>query len=146
MLKVGLTGGIGAGKSEVAKRLADDGAVVIDADRLAREVVAPGTDGLAEIVEIFGPGVLTAAGELDRAALGAEVFGDAAARRRLEQIIHPRVRARTAELTTRRHPARSWSTTFRSWSRPGWRPRTISCSWSTPTATDGYAGWSSRAG
>jgi dephospho-CoA kinase len=104
VLKVGLTGGIGAGKSEVAKRLADDGAVVIDADRLAREVVAPGTDGLAEIVEVFGPGVLTAAGELDRAALGAEVFGDAAARRRLEQIIHPRVRARTVELTGQAPP------------------------------------------
>jgi dephospho-CoA kinase len=99
VLKVGLTGGIGAGKSEVARRLADNGAVIIDADQLAREVVAPGTDGLAEIVEIFGDGVLTAGGELDRPALGAKVFGDDAARRRLEQVIHPRVRARTAELT-----------------------------------------------
>ena len=99
MLKVGLTGGIGAGKSAVAHRLAQHGAVLIDADVLAREVVAPGTPGLAEIVEFFGAEVLTADGGLDRPALGARVFGDEAARRRLEKIIHPRVRARTAELT-----------------------------------------------
>lgn len=99
MLKVGLTGGIGAGKSEVAKRLAHNGAIVIDADRLAREVVEPGTGGLAEIVSAFGDGVLTPDGALDRPALGAKVFGDDDARRRLERIIHPRVRARTAELT-----------------------------------------------
>jgi dephospho-CoA kinase len=95
---VGLTGGIGAGKSAVAQRLAVRGAVIIDADRLAREVVAAGTDGLAEVVEAFGPEVLGPDGELDRPALGAKVFGDAAARRRLEQIIHPRVRARTAAM------------------------------------------------
>jgi len=99
VLRVGLTGGIGAGKSEVAKRLSHHGAIIIDADRLAREVVEPGTTGLAEIVAAFGDGVLTAAGEVDRPALGAKVFGDDDARRRLEQIIHPRVRARTAELT-----------------------------------------------
>ncbi len=95
---MGLTGGIGAGKSSVARRLAERGAVIIDADALAREVVAPGTDGLAEIVTAFGAGVLTAGGELDRPALAAQVFGDDQARRRLEKIIHPRVRARTAEL------------------------------------------------
>jgi dephospho-CoA kinase len=99
VLKVGLTGGIGAGKSAVAQRLADHGAVIIDADRLAREVVAPGTPGLAEIVAMFGEGVLTDDGSLDRAALGALVFGDDEARRRLEKVIHPRVRARTADLT-----------------------------------------------
>ncbi len=99
VLKVGLTGGIGAGKSAVARRLAHHGAVIVDADVLAREVVAPGTDGLAEIVAAFGPGVLTPGGELDRPALAAQVFGDEAARRTLEKIIHPRVRARTAELT-----------------------------------------------
>ena len=99
MLRVGLTGGIGAGKSAVARRLTERGAMIIDADVLAREVVAPGTDGLAEIVEVFGAGVLTVDGELDRPALGARVFGDEAARRRLEKIIHPRVRTRTAELT-----------------------------------------------
>ncbi|BCJ45510.1 dephospho-CoA kinase [Actinoplanes ianthinogenes] len=98
MLKVGLTGGIGAGKSAVATRLAQLGAVVVDADRLSREVVEPGTDGLAEIVDAFGSGVLTPEGALDRPALGAKVFGDEAARRRLERIIHPRVRARTAEM------------------------------------------------
>jgi dephospho-CoA kinase len=99
VLKVGLTGGIGAGKSVVAGRLERLGAVVIDADRVAREVVEPGTDGLREIVAAFGSEVLHADGSLDRAALGRVVFGDAAARRRLEEIVHPRVRARTAELT-----------------------------------------------
>ncbi|GAA0425568.1 dephospho-CoA kinase [Actinoplanes capillaceus] len=99
MLRVGLTGGIGAGKSAVARRLAERGAVIIDADLLSREVVQPGTEGLAEIVAAFGPGVLTPDGELDRPALGAEVFGDEEARRRLERIIHPRVRQRTVELT-----------------------------------------------
>ena len=98
VLKVGLTGGIGAGKSEVARRLAHHGAVIIDADVLAREVVEPGTDGLAEIVAEFGTGALTTDGELDRPALAAKVFGDDVARRRLEQVIHPRVRARTAQL------------------------------------------------
>lgn len=98
MLRVGLTGGIGAGKSAVSSRLAARGAVLIDSDVLAREVVARGTDGLAEVVEAFGPGVLTADGDLDRPALGKIVFGDEAARRRLEAIIHPRVRARATEI------------------------------------------------
>lgn len=104
MLKVGLTGGIGAGKSAVARRLVALGAVLIDADRLAREVVAAGTDGQAAVVEAFGPALLGPDGELDRPALGARVFGDEAARRRLEGIIHPRVRARTAELTAAAGP------------------------------------------
>jgi dephospho-CoA kinase len=98
VLRVGLTGGIGAGKSEVARRLAGHGAVVIDADRLAREVVEPGTGGLREVVEAFGSGVLDPTGALDRAALAKAVFDDERARRQLEGIIHPRVRARTAEL------------------------------------------------
>jgi dephospho-CoA kinase len=92
-----LTGGIGSGKSSVSARLAARGAVVIDSDVLAREVVARGTDGLAEVVEAFG-NVLTADGELDRPAVGRIVFGDEVARRKLEAIIHPRVRARAAEL------------------------------------------------
>ncbi len=95
-LRVGLTGGIGAGKSAVARRLARRGAVIVDADRLAREVVAGGTEGLAEVVAAFGPEVLGPDGELDRPALALRVFDDAAARRRLEGIIHPRVRVRTA--------------------------------------------------
>lgn len=99
VLRIGLTGGIGAGKSAVAARLASRGAVVIDADRLARAVVAPGTSGLREVVDAFGPGVLAADGGLDRRALGTLVFRDPAARQRLERIIHPRVRARTDELT-----------------------------------------------
>ncbi|GHJ44869.1 dephospho-CoA kinase [Catellatospora sp. TT07R-123] len=101
---MGLTGGIGSGKSAVAARLAERGAVVIDSDRIAREVVAPGTDGLAEVVARFGPGVLAADGSLDRPALGKLVFGDEAARRDLEAIIHPRVRARTAELAAAAPP------------------------------------------
>ncbi|MFI7543270.1 dephospho-CoA kinase [Actinoplanes sp. NPDC049599] len=104
MLKVGLTGGIGAGKSAVAQRLAARGAVLIDADVLAREVVAAGTDGLAAVVAAFGAEVVGPGGELDRPALGARVFGDETARRRLEGIIHPRVRARTAELTAAAAP------------------------------------------
>lgn len=99
MLRIGLTGGIGAGKSEVAQRLAHRGAVVIDADRLAREVVAPGTEGLREVVAEFGEALLDRSGGLDRAALARAVFDDEPARRRLERIVHPRVRARTAELT-----------------------------------------------
>ncbi|WBQ02371.1 dephospho-CoA kinase [Kribbella sp. CA-293567] len=97
MLRVGLTGGIGSGKSSVSARLAARGAVVIDSDLLAREVVARGTDGLAEVVEAFGD-VLTPEGELDRPAVGRIVFGDEQARRKLEAIIHPRVRARAAEI------------------------------------------------
>jgi dephospho-CoA kinase len=95
---VGLTGGVASGKSTVSAMLRDLGAVVVDADLLAREVVAPGTEGLAEIVEAFGPGVLTPDGALDRPAMGAVVFADDDARRRLEAIIHPRVRRRGAEL------------------------------------------------
>jgi dephospho-CoA kinase len=98
MLRVGLTGGIGSGKSTVAGRLAEHGATLIDADRLAREVVAPGTSGLTEIAAEFGNGVLTPDGELDRAALAAVVFADDAARGKLNSIIHPRVARRTAEL------------------------------------------------
>ncbi|GAA1514317.1 dephospho-CoA kinase [Kribbella lupini] len=79
-------------------RLGERGAVVIDSDVLAREVVARGTDGLAEVVAVFGDGVLTADGELDRPAVGKLVFGDETARRKLEAVIHPRVRARAAEI------------------------------------------------
>jgi dephospho-CoA kinase len=99
MLRVGLTGGIGAGKSAVAARLAELGAVIVDSDVLAREVVAPGTPGLAAVVEAFGAGVLDPSGALDRARLGELVFADAGARRRLEGIIHPLVRRRSVELT-----------------------------------------------
>ena len=97
-MRVGLTGGVASGKSTVSAMLAELGAVVIDADLLAREVVAPGTDGLAEVVAAFGPEVIAADGALDRPAVGAIVFADAAKRRVLEGIIHPRVRARAAEI------------------------------------------------
>ncbi|MET8754063.1 dephospho-CoA kinase [Streptomyces sp. NPDC004667] len=98
MLKVGLTGGIGAGKSEVSRLLAGYGAVVVDADRIAREVVEPGTPGLAAVVRAFGDGVLTADGALDRPALGAVVFADQERLRTLNAIVHPLVGARSAEL------------------------------------------------
>jgi dephospho-CoA kinase len=98
VLRVGLTGGIGAGKSEVSRRLAAYGAVVIDADQIAREVVEPGTEGLAEVVAAFGPEVLTPDGALDRARLGDIVFADPELRGKLNAIVHPRVASRMAEL------------------------------------------------
>ncbi|MEV1052741.1 dephospho-CoA kinase [Streptomyces sp. NPDC049887] len=98
MLKVGLTGGIGAGKSEVSRLLASYGAVLIDADEIAREVVEPGTPGLAAVVEAFGPDVLTPEGTLDRPRLGAIVFADPQRLARLNAIVHPLVGARSAEL------------------------------------------------
>ncbi|OJV60954.1 MAG: dephospho-CoA kinase [Cellulomonas sp. 73-145] len=97
MQRIGLTGGIAAGKSVAARRFIELGAVLIDADALAREVVAPGTLGLEQVVETFGPEVLAADGSLDRAALAARVFGDAEARRRLEALLHPQVRRLAAE-------------------------------------------------
>jgi dephospho-CoA kinase len=98
MLRVGLTGGIGAGKSTVSRRLAELGAVVIDADQLAREVVAPGTPGLRAVVRAFGDEVLDPQGALDRPRLASVVFADSSARRRLNEIVHPLVGQRTAEL------------------------------------------------
>jgi dephospho-CoA kinase len=91
MLRVGLTGGIGSGKSAVSERLAALGAVVIDADKAARAVVEPGTPGLARIAETFGPGVLGEDGSLDRAKLAGIVFGDDAALAKLNAIVHPLV-------------------------------------------------------
>ncbi|MGW3951779.1 dephospho-CoA kinase [Streptomyces sp. NPDC004752] len=98
MLKVGLTGGIGAGKSEVSRLLVEHGAVLIDADRIAREVVAPGTPGLSAVVEAFGERVLAADGSLDRSGLGAIVFADPEKLAVLNSIVHPLVRARSREL------------------------------------------------
>lgn len=98
MLKVGLTGGIGAGKSEVSRLLAGYGAVVVDADRIAREVVEPGTPGLAAVVAAFGEAVLTPGGTLDRPRLGSVVFADPERLRTLNGIVHPLVGARSAEL------------------------------------------------
>jgi dephospho-CoA kinase len=98
VLRIGLTGGIGSGKSTVSALLVQRGAVLVDADLIAREVVQPGTPGLAAVVEAFGPGVLAADGSLDRPALAAIVFADPDARRRLDGIVHPLVRARAAEL------------------------------------------------
>ncbi|MBT0995045.1 dephospho-CoA kinase, long form [Cellulomonas sp. DKR-3] len=97
MQRIGLTGGIAAGKSVAARRFGERGAVVIDSDVLAREALAPGSVGLDEVVAAFGEGVLAADGSLDRPALGALVFGDDARRTRLESIVHPVVRRLSVE-------------------------------------------------
>ena len=91
-MRIGLTGGIGSGKSTVSEMLRELGAIVIDSDLLAREVVAPGTPGLAAVVEAFGPEILTPTGGMDRAKVGAMVFADAERRQRLESIVWPLVR------------------------------------------------------
>ncbi|MGW2545586.1 dephospho-CoA kinase [Kitasatospora sp. NPDC001574] len=104
MLKIGLTGGIGAGKSEVSRLLAAHGAVIVDSDVIAREVVAPGTDGLRAVAAEFGAGVLAADGSLDRPALGAIVFADPERLAALNAIVHPLVRARSAELEAAASP------------------------------------------
>ncbi|HEX2074465.1 MAG TPA: dephospho-CoA kinase [Geodermatophilus sp.] len=98
MLRIGLTGGIGSGKSTVAALLAARGARIVDADVIAREVVAPGTPGLAAVVQAFGKQVLTPDGALNRPALAAVVFADPEARRRLDGIVHPLVRERARQL------------------------------------------------
>ncbi|WP_230196225.1 dephospho-CoA kinase [Streptomyces sp. NBC_00080] len=98
MLTVGLTGGIGAGKSEVSRLLVECGAVLIDADRIAREVVAPGTPGLAAVVDAFGTDILAPDGSLDRPRLGSVVFADPAKLAILNSIVHPLVGARSREL------------------------------------------------
>lgn len=132
MLKVGLTGGIGAGKSEVSRLLVEHGAVLIDADRIAREVVAPGTPGLAAVVAAFGEDVLAEDGGLDRPKLGSIVFADPDRLAVLNSIVHPLVGARSRELesaaaedavvvhdvrSSRRTPSRrsttSWSSSTR---------------------------------
>ncbi|MET4637000.1 dephospho-CoA kinase [Mycetocola sp. 2940] len=92
MYLIGLTGGIASGKSTIAKRLAERGAVHIDADQLSREAVEPGTAALSAIVDRFGSGILQPDGSLDRAALGAIVFSDPEARQELNAIVHPAVR------------------------------------------------------
>ena len=97
MLLVGLTGGIGSGKSTVANMLEELGAVVFDADALARQAVEPGTPGHDLVVERFGPNALLPGGDLDREALASIVFADPAARRDLEAIVHPEVRRLFAE-------------------------------------------------
>jgi dephospho-CoA kinase len=97
-VRIAVTGGIGSGKSAVAARLAALGAVVVDADRIAREVVEPGTPGLAAVVAEFGAGVLTPEGALDRPAMAALVFADADRRAALEAIVHPLVGRRSAQL------------------------------------------------
>ncbi|MDF5755956.1 dephospho-CoA kinase [Spongiactinospora sp. TRM90649] len=98
MLKVGLTGGIGSGKTEVARRLAERGAMVIDADQIAREVVEPGTEGLARVVAAFGEEMLTESGTLNRERLGSVVFADPERLATLNGIVHPLVGERVAAL------------------------------------------------
>ncbi len=145
MLRIGLTGGIGSGKSTAARALADLGAVVVDADAVAREVVEPGRPALAEVARRFGADVIAPDGALDRAALGRIVFGDPAALRDLEGITHPAIWARTAELVDAAPRTPCSSTTCPSSSRSRWwgsttsssssaRPRTCECIASSVTA------------
>ncbi len=95
VLTVGLTGGIGSGKSAVSALLATQGAAVVDADLVARDVVAPGTPGMAAVIAAFGPQLLLSDGSLDRSALGGLVFADDGARKRLNGIVHPLIAERT---------------------------------------------------
>lgn len=133
MLKVGLTGGIGAGKSEVSRLLVSYGAVLIDADRIAREVVEPGTPGLAAVVDAFGEGILTAVGTLDRPKLGSIVFSDADRLAALNAIVHPLVGARSAELERAAGRTPSSSMTSPSSPRTASPPSTTwSWSWTPP--------------
>jgi dephospho-CoA kinase len=104
VIRVGLTGGIGSGKTAVARLLAGYGAVVIDADRVAREVVEPGTEGLRRVAAEFGADIVGPDGALDRAALAGRVFTDARARAQLNSIVHPLIAARTAELAAAAPP------------------------------------------
>jgi len=103
-MRVGLTGGVASGKSTVSTMLAELGAIVIDSDAIAREVVEPGTPGLAAVVEAFGPEILTEDGRLDRPALGAIVFADEEKRRVLEGILHPLIGERSAALAAAAGP------------------------------------------
>lgn len=142
MLKVGLTGGIGAGKSEVSRLLVGYGAVLIDADRIAREVVEPGTPGLAAVVKAFGAGILTADGTLDRPKLGSIVFADADRLAILNAIVHPWSAPAPPSWSGPRAPTRSSSTTSRSSPRTVWRRSTTwSSSWTRapkPSSTGSY--------
>jgi dephospho-CoA kinase len=104
VLRIGLTGGIGSGKSTVSRLLAERGAVIVDADAIAREVVEPGTPGLAAVAEAFGAEILSADGSLDRPALAAVVFAHPEQRRKLDGIVHPLVRARATELAAAAPP------------------------------------------
>ncbi|GAB3257485.1 dephospho-CoA kinase [Kineosporia babensis] len=104
MVRTALTGGIGAGKSTVSRRLSDLGALILDADVIAREVVEPGTGGLAEIVQVFGKKVLTEDARLNRPALGQIVFADDEKLAKLNQIVHPRVASRMEEIVAAAPP------------------------------------------
>nr|BFE89053.1 hypothetical protein GCM10020093_116540 [Planobispora longispora] len=117
MLKVGLTGGIGSGKSEVSRRLSAKGAMVIDADKIAREVVEPGTEGLARVVAVFGAGVLREDGALDREKLGSIVFADSEKLASLNAIVHPWSGPGSPSCRAGPARARSSSTTCRCWRR-----------------------------
>ena len=103
MLRVGLTGGIASGKTTVANYFAELGAGIVDTDHVAREVVAPGEPGLDAVREAFGPSIISSSGELDRRALRTAVFADPEKRHRLEEILHPLIRARTLEQLNRIH-------------------------------------------
>lgn len=123
---VGLTGGIAAGKSAVARVLQERGALLVDSDALARLVLEKGTDGLAAVQDEFGDRVITADGELDRVEMARIVFGDEGARQRLNRIVHPGSGLRPGASSPRPGRTPSWSRTCRCWWRPGRRTRSTS--------------------
>lgn len=138
---VALTGGIASGKTTVANLLAEHGALLIDSDQLAREVVEPGTPGLAQVVTRFGEQVLTQAGSLDRQALGDIVFADAAARADLNAIVHPLVRRRRAELIAQAAADQIVVSVIPLLVEPGWSTSSTPWWWWTSPARRKWRAW-----
>ena len=141
MLRIGLTGGIGAGKSTVSATFSDCGGIIVDGDVIAREVVEPGTDGLAQLVEAFGEDILLPDGALNRPALAAKAFVDDEQRAKLNGIVHPLVGSRREEIIAavadgrrggRGHPASGGDRHGAACSRSWW--------WSPPTSKRGWSG------
>lgn len=145
MLRIGLTGGIGAGKSLLSTTFSQCGGIVVDGDVLAREVVQPGTEGLASLVDAFGRDILLADGALDRQALAAKAFRDDESRGVLNGIVHPLVARRRSEIIAAVSGTRLWSKIFHCWWNPGWRHCFRWWWWCTPTSSYGCDGWSSNA-
>lgn len=145
MLRIGLTGGIGAGKSLLSTTFSQCGGIVVDGDVLAREVVQPGTEGLASLVDAFGRDILLADGALDRQALAAKAFRDDESRGVLNGIVHLLVARRRSEIIAAVSGTRLWSKIFHCWWNPGWRHCFRWWWWCTPTSSYGCDGWSSNA-
>ena len=142
MLRIGLTGGIGAGKSTVSAAFSECGGIIVDGDVIAREVVEPGTEGLAALVDEFGDDILLPDGALNRPALAAKAFVDDEQRAKLNGIVHPLVGRRREEIiaAVSGKMTRWWSRTSRCSSRPGWRRCSRSWWLSTRTKRPGSSG------